>query len=140
MRIFIIYVIAIKAITNDNASVTIDEIYFTLGSPWIPEDVVGKFISQLIGWDETMIDIKHDPDSGTWNINLLDSFIKYSYLYDKYSTDRMPFTKIIEKTLNQVPIAIYDKKKGTFFQVEKAPSIKNEEETLLALEKQRMIV
>lgn len=131
---------AIKAITNDNASVTIDEIYFTIGSPWIPEEIIGKFISQLIGWDEELIDIKHDPDSGTWSINLLDTFVKYSYLYDKYSTDRMSFTKIMEKTLNQAPIVLYEKKKGKFFDLEKAPAIKNEEDTLLALEKQRLIL
>lgn len=131
---------AIKAITNDNSHVTIDEIYFTLGSPWIPEDIISRFIGKLIGWDQEFIDIKHDPDSGTWSINMLDSFVKYSYLYDKYSTDRMPFTKIIEKTLNQVPIAVYDKKKGKFYDEEKAPSIKNEEDTLLALEKQRLII
>ena len=131
---------AIKAISNDNASVTIDEIYFTIGSPWIPEEIIGKFISQLIGWDEELIDIKHDPDSGTWSVNLLDSFIKYSYLYDKYSTDRMSFTKIMEKTLNQVPLIVYEKKKGKFYDEEKTPSIKNEEDTLLALEKQRLIL
>ena len=131
---------AIKSISNDNANITIDELYFTLGSPWIPEEFIRKFIAQLIGWNEEYIEIRHDHSTGTWSIHSHDDFFKFSYLYEKYSTDRMPCFKIIEKTLNQSPIGIYDKKTGSYYEEAKKTSIKNEEETLLALEKQRLIL
>ena len=42
--------------------------------------------------------------------------IEYLDIYEKYSTDRMPFFRIVEKTLNQNPIVIYDhKRKGRYY-------------------------
>ena len=53
----------------------------------------------------------------------------------------MPFFRIVEKTLNQNPIVIYDhKRKGKYYEEDSSSSIRNEEETFLALEKQRKII
>ena len=135
---------AINKITEGSSHITIDEIYFTLGSPWIPEEIIKNFISSLIGWGNEYIDVKHDPVSGTWDVSSTNDFMKYSYAYEKYSTERMPAFRIIEKTLNQNPIVIYDHKKKSnfnpFYDEEKSTAIKNEEETFLALEKQRKII
>jgi N12 class adenine-specific DNA methylase len=132
---------AINKITNDSANITIDEIYFTLGSPWIPEEVIKEFVSYVLGWGSDQISVKHDPVSGTWDVSSTNDFMKYSFAYEKYSTDRVPFFRILEKTLNQNPIVVYDsKRKNSYYEEEKSSAIRNEEETFLALEKQRKII
>ncbi len=132
---------AINKITDGSINITIDEIYFTLGSPWIPEEVIQQFLAYLLSWSSDYINVKHDPVSGTWDVSSTNDFTKFSFAYEKYSTNRMPFFRIVEKTLNQTPIVIYDhKRKGRYYEEDNSSAIRNEEETFLALEKQRKII
>lgn len=132
---------AINKITEGSANITIDEIYFTLGSPWIPEEVIQNFLAYILSWSKDYISVKHDPLSGTWDVSSTSDFTRFSFAYEKYSTDRMPFFRIVEKTLNQNPIVIYDHKiKGKYYEEDNSSAIRNEEETFLALEKQRKII
>lgn len=128
----------IKEITNDDPCVAINDIYFTLGSPWIPVSIVENFILDLLCSNSSgtnwSIEVRHDKISGTWSVHVNGTAYKYNYLYDKYSTRRIDVFKIIEKTLNQTPLIIKDKSDRS------KTGIKNEEETFSALEKQKLIV
>ena len=52
-----------------------DEIYVTLGSPWIPPEVISKFISDcFLGFSMDILKypsqfVKYDPTSGVWQIH-----------------------------------------------------------------------
>lgn len=128
----------IKEVTSDDPCITINDIYFTLGSPWISKDIIEKFIENLLGinagsaWS---VEVRHDKTSASWDIITNGNGFKYgSYLYDKYSTSRIDVFKIIKKTLNQSNLVIKDS------MGKNKPSIKNEDETFKALEIQKIII
>ena len=128
----------IKAITDNDPNITIDDIYFTLGSPWIPKEIIEKFIENLLGINSGSswsVEVRHDKNSASWDVVTNGSGYKYdSYLYDHYSTSRIDVFKIIEKTLNQSNIVIKDS------MGKNKPSIKNEDETFKVLELQKEII
>ena len=136
--VFDLNIETIKEVTNDDPFVTIDDIYFTLGSPWIPVGIIERFIEHLLGGMNSgsswSVEVRHDEYSSTWSLHINGNGYRYNYLYDKYSTRRIDAFKIIERTLNQNPIVIKDS------MGKNKPSIKNEEETYQALEKQKMII
>lgn len=126
---------AIQKITNNSSSISIDQIYFTLGSPWIPEDIICKFVCYILDVENDEIDIIHDKTSGTWTIKLVNSVFKKYIRYDKYGTKRINAIDLIEKTLNQSPIVITDPVPYT-----KNQRSKNDKETLAALVKQKQLL
>ena len=108
------------------------DIFVTLGSPWLPTDVVEEFIKYLLHvyW----VKVSHDVRTGSWTVdatvyNALDSVT--------YGTNRMRAKHIIESTLNQSNITVSDSYYDTNNKIKR---VKNEKETLLALEKQRLIL
>ena len=128
-------------------AVSADEIYITLGTPWIPPQYIDSFIVRLIeGHDgkstlkyiENFV-VRHNEETGSWEIP-----DKNRYNYNRYSqkatytygTKRINALEIIEKTLNCNPVVIRDEiKVGT-----KIKKQINKNETLLAQQKQKQIV
>ena len=117
-----------------------DEIYITLGSPWVPTSIIDNFIEHLVAGTGGLV--KHDNYTGTWDVP---SISKHSVM-DYYSaraiwgTRRCSALKLIENSLNLKKVTIYDTKYG----VKKDGShgditVLNEEETALAQEKQQEI-
>ena len=108
------------------------EIFVTLGSPWLPTDVVEDFIKYLL--HVYYVKVSHDLHTGTWSVdatvyNALDSVT--------YGTNRMRAKHIIESTLNQSNLNVTD----SYYDINnKVKRVKNEKETLLALEKQKLIL
>ncbi len=59
-------------------SVATEDIYVTLGSPWVPADIIDDFITHLFGeppyphnkkeWEDYLKTV-HDPITGTWEIH-----------------------------------------------------------------------
>ena len=59
-------------------TVATEDIYITLGSPWVPSDVIDDFIEHLFGgqakyWSNSKstqeyLSVKHDELTGTWEI------------------------------------------------------------------------
>ena len=108
------------------------DIFATLGSPWLPTDIVEDFIKYLVR--AYPVRVSHDLYTGTWGVdavcyNALDSVT--------YGTNRMSARHIIESTLNQSNITITD---SYYDYNNKIKRVKNEKETLLALEKQKLIL
>ena len=110
-----------------------DEIFVTLGSPWVPTDIIEDFVKHLL--KAFNVSVHHDLQTGTWSVE--------SYVYNAldtvtYGTNRMRAKHIIESTLNQSNIAITDPVYDPISQ--KTKRVKNEKQTLLVLEKQKLIL
>lgn len=133
-------------------SIAIEDIYAPLGAPWIPTDVIDDFIDHLLGpvvpnLSSSVYRTRHSEDLGLWEIPGSSRYSGTRYAtraYSTYGTMRMDALEIIEKTLNQKTISVYDSEKSS---IEKTKSGKpktirvfNEKETVLALDKQDKII
>ena len=109
-----------------------DQIYVTLGSPWLPPSIIEDFILSLLSYHEQ---VSHDEFTGSWHLNWKSC---YNWVLNNktYGTRRINATNIIEKTLNLIPIKVNDNV-GTN---DEPKYVTNEKETNLALEKQTLII
>ena len=98
---------AITSIIPD--SVAAEDIYITLGSPWVPTDIIDDFITHLLGEEiknlsQTASATKHDEETGIWEIPFKSRYRSTRFAgrsVNTYGTKRMEALNIIEKTLNQ---------------------------------------
>lgn len=133
-----------------------DEIYVTLGSPWVPSDIIDQFILHLVDLDpvngEYEIEaqeflqpeyrVVHDSTTGIWEIPKKTRFRtayqhgKYSnYNYCKYGTYRMDMLYLLENILNMKTLTIEDAVDD-----EGKKRVINKEETVQVLEKQDKLI
>lgn len=132
------------------ASLHHEDIYITLGSPWIPTDIIDDFIEHLFGeapelkrmhssehrkkYAESM-KVKHDEITGSWDVPIKHRYYQNIGVNVDYGTSRINALYILEKTLNMKTIAVYD-----VFDCSGALGGKrkelNKNETILAIEKQ----
>ena len=138
-----------------------EDIFVTIGTPWLDKKYIKQFIKEVILGEEYKrgsFKILHDEETGTWSIRDINR--QYTYINGRYvvyntkynvntthvfGTDKMDAFSIIENTLNQSNIAIYDESTVYVFneegkRVPKKVKTKNMNETLLALEKQQKIL
>ena len=116
--------------------VDIDQIYYKLSSPWIPEDIIRSFICSILGkTDSTKEVILHDTITGIWEIP--DYLASYRYNLS-YGTSRVKVTQILERLLNSKKLTVYDISRNYDNNGKlKTVSILNKEETILLQEKAR---
>lgn len=118
-------------------AVTANEIYVTLGSPWLPVDIVDEFIVDLFEirkqkfWTTT-----RDKSTGTWNIAISDRNQEYVKMKITYGTSKMHALTIIEHSLNMQSAVVYRyyQKNG------KKKRVVDKDETALATEKQKLLL
>ena len=127
------------------------EIYVTLGSPWVPPDVIDDFMLELFGrpdryrysWHRpetrNTLATKHDPMTGSWEIPDKTRYGHSVAMTDTYGTTRLEALYILERTLNLQAIAITDEKK-TLTTKSGVRRVLNQVETALALEKQKKLI
>lgn len=134
-------------------SVAAEDIFVTLGSPWVPADVIDDFIEHLFGsplqnWYgstyqrevlyERMKTI-HDEVNGTWEIPEKSRYMRSVATNNTYGTARLGALYILEKTLNMKSVSVKDEvscptnKSGVKRVINKA-------ETVAALEKQQRLI
>ena len=119
------------------------DIYITLGSPWVPADIIEDFIVHMLKiGNRRGLSVSHDTASGTWDIKNKGSF---AFLYSvsaktTYGTQRMDALEILEKTLNMRNIAVYDEDRSYFRLTNKVKRVLNRQETMLAIDKQRKMI
>ncbi len=139
-----------------NPELTTDEIYITLGSPWVPTDIIDDFIMHLIGYEkyggeypkevESFITkenaVRHDEITGIWEIPNKTRFRKskehgkYEEInYSTYGTKRMDMLYLLENILNMKTLAIFDTTDPN-----SKTRILNQNETVKILEKQDKMV
>ena len=122
-------------------AVATKDIYITLGSPWVPTDIIDDFIDYIFGkpysfaWGKT----KHDEITGTWEIPDKTRFNHRISVSETYGTRRMEGLYILEKTLNMKSVAVLDEVKCTTNSSGKKKVI-NKEETLAVIEKQKKMI
>lgn len=111
------------------------DIYATLGSPWIPADIIDDFIVHLLGPLGTRNKAKnsktvHDPITGEWEIPNKSRYGTSSRtLY--YGTKKIGPLTLLEKLLNCRQVQIYETVTNSQGRQVRVPS---EQETVAALE------
>ena len=133
-------------------SIATEDIYAPIGAPWMPTDVIDDFIDHLLGPIIPNLSLsayrtRHSEELGIWEIPGKSRYSGTRYstrCYSTYGTTNMDALEIIEKTLNQKTIAVYDTEKSSteFTKSGKPRTIRtlNERETVLALDKQDKII
>ena len=129
-------------------TVATKDIYVTLGSPWVPADIIDDFIIYLLGdWRrnsyqkeyEWTYNTKHDELTGSWEIPYKSRYLYNVKVTKTYGTDRIDALHIMERTLNMKSVAVTDEVACSTTKSGKKRVI-NKEETLLAIEKQNKII
>ncbi len=134
-------------------AVPTEDIYVTLGSPWVPADIIDDFLVHLFGdelldwdkwhtWEKWMSKVyktKHDNITGTWEIPNKSRYNHSIAVSQTYGTRRMEALEIIEKTLNMKTVAVLDEVQCSATKSGKKKVI-NKEETLAVIEKQKQII
>lgn len=123
-------------------TVATKDIYITLGSPWVPVDVIDDFITHILNLKKDPYSgTKHDELTGTWEIPN-----KSGYWYRNsvaathtYGTSRIEALYILERTLNMKTVAVTDEVVCLTNKSGKKRVI-NKSETVLALEKQQKMI
>lgn len=139
----------IKALErNMPESVETKDIFITLGSPYVPTHIIDEFIEYLFDGHSTTAfyvpysqfsNYKVRHDAYEWEI-------PYKLRYGRgllnnytYGTERMGALEILEKTLNLRTAVVYDAVESNTTGSGIAHVV-NEEETMLAIEKQKLLI
>ena len=134
-------------------TVATNDIYITLGSPWVPADIIDDFILHLFGdpfkhcrYNQGVIDRMmeswktiHDEITGTWEIPCKSRYNDSVGVRETYGTDNLEALYILEKTLNMQTIVVKDK----ICCATNASGVKrviNKAETAAAIEKQQKLI
>ncbi len=120
-------------------TVTSKDIYITLGSPWVPVEIIDEFISHLLDTSYPFRGTTHDEITGTWEIPNKCCYNRLVTSRNIYGTSRLEALHIIERTLNMKAITVTDEVVCLTNKSGKKRVI-NKSETLLAIEKQQKII
>lgn len=136
-------------------TVATNDIYITLGSPWVPADIIDDFILHLFGdpfkhdrsrYNQAVIDRMmeswktiHDEITGTWEIPCKSRYNHSVSVSNTYGTDKLEALHILEKTLNMQTIAVKDKI-CCATNASGVKSVINKAETAVAIEKQQKLI
>ena len=133
-------------------TVATKDIYITLGSPWIPADIIDDYIIHLFGdpfkhmgycynEDEIRESWKtiHDEITGTWEIPCKSRYHHSVSVRKTYGTEKMEALHILEKTLNMKTVAVTDEISCPTNKSGKKRVI-NQAETVAAIEKQQRLI
>ncbi len=128
------------------------DIYITLGSPWVPPDIIDDFITHLFGDCERYanyvihkivaadwLDTQYDSITGAWYIPEKSRYRHNINVTQTYGTPQLEALHILEKTLNMKSVEIYDEVASNVTASGKK-RVLNEAETTMALEKQQKMV
>lgn len=132
-------------------TVSAEEIFPPPYAPWMPADVIDDFIDYVLGPEipnlsSSVFRTRHSEELATWEIPGKERYSTSRYYqnsYSMYGTDKLSALAILERTLNQRTVAVYDEvytggktKSGN---PQKA-HVLNEAETVLALDRQERLL
>lgn len=101
-------------------AVAAKDIYITLGSPWVPADIIDDFMIYLFGdplkyfnyYNRAQIMEEyrtiHDEITGTWEIPCKFRYNHSVGVSQTYGTERIEALYILEKTLNMKTVSVTD--------------------------------
>ncbi len=118
----------------------VEDIYVTIGSPWIPADIIDDFIRYLFKIPgHCYCHTIHDPYTGTWEITEKSTYKERITSRSTFGTERMPMLQILERTLNMKSITVMDEV-ADITNRSGMKRVLNKAETTAALEKQRRLI
>lgn len=122
-------------------AIAAEDIYITLGSPWVPTDVIDDFIRDILGRPSGIQPepTLHDEWTGTWEIPNKSRYHHSISVRETYGTSRMEALYILERTLNMKTVAVADEIDCPTSSSGKKRVI-NEAETAAVLEKQQRLI
>lgn len=149
----------VKAIENVlPPTVATDDIYVTLGSPWVPTDIIDDFILYLFGEPTyyengvsasldnierrnfmELLATRHDEITGTWEIPYKNRYNNSMSVSETFGTARIKGLYILEKTLNMKAVIVTDKEK-CLTNASGEKHVINKAETIAAVEKQNNMI
>lgn len=106
-----------------------------LGAPWIPAGDIQAFAAELFRVALTDIDVGHLPQDAVWSIVADQAANQSVAATSEYGTARARGVWLLEHALNMKSPVIYD----TIMNGDREERVVNQEETLAAREKQRLI-
>jgi len=116
-----------------------DDIYITLGSPWVPEEIIDDFIRHILRLKDTHRYTTHDTYTGSWEISCKSYYSDRVAAKSTYGTPRLTALYILERTLNMKTVCVTDEVSCTTNKTGKKRVI-NQPETVAALEKQKKLI
>ena len=131
------YVKALEAVQP--VDLTAGEIGVRIGVNWIPTEIYEKFMYELIStgyYARTRIKILHSKTTGEWNITNKSADSGNIKAIATYGTNRINAYHILEQTLNQKEVRVYD---GIVDEHGNERSVLNKKETAIAQDRQELI-
>ena len=94
-----------------------EEIYVTLGSPWLPPDLIDAFVDDLLGSERLRMfgmrsRVYYNSVTHEWRVPYVSAYQYNVRATHVYGTARMNAVEIIERTLNLKPLKVYDERRS----------------------------
>ena len=118
---------------------TAAEISVRLGATWIPEEVIQRFMVELLhpSWYmQTKTRVRYSSRLGEWNISEKSADRSNIHVFNTYGTTRVNAYKILEDSLNLRDVRVFDK---MYDPDGKERRVLNKKETAIAQAKQEII-
>ena len=116
-----------------------EEIYVTLGSPWVPADIIDDFIRYILKVTHCYSTTIHDPYTGSWEITNKSFYAGRVACRSTYGTEKLTALYILERTLNMKTVCVTDEVTSSAGKTGKKRVI-NQSETVAVLEKQKKLI
>ena len=116
-----------------------EDIYITLGSPWVPEKIIDDFICHILKTNDTYCYTTHDTYTGSWEIANKSLYNNRVAAKSTYGTPRLTALYILERTLNMKTVCVTDEVVCNTNKSGKKRVI-NQSETVAVLEKQKKLI
>ena len=131
------YVSALEAVQP--VDLTAGEIGVRIGVNWIPTEIYEKFMYEMFGtggYAKSKIKILHSKATGEWNITNKSSDSGNVRTFSTYGTKRFNAYHILEQTLNQKDVRIFD---TVYDDHGNEQRVLNKKETAIAQDRQELI-
>ena len=116
-----------------------EDIYITLGSPWVPEEVIDDFIRHILRLKDNYHYTTHDTYTGSWEIDCKNLYSNRVAAKSTYGTEKLTALYILERTLNMKTVCVTDEVPCSTTKSGKKRVV-NKEDTVAALEKQKKLI
>ncbi|MBE6958024.1 MAG: hypothetical protein E7447_02580 [Ruminococcaceae bacterium] len=120
-------------------SLSAEDIYITLGSPWVPTDIIDAFIRHILKVNACYSCTTHDPYTGSWEISNKSFYANRVACRSTYGTEKLTALYILERTLNMKTVCVTDEVSCSSNKSGKKRVI-NQSETVAVLEKQKKLI
>ena len=131
------YVTALEAVQP--VDLTAGEIGVRIGVNWVPTEIYEKFMYELFGtggYAKSRIKILHSTATGEWNITNKSADSGNVRAFSTYGTKRINAYHILEQTLNQKDVRIFD---TVIDEHGNEQRVLNKKETAIAQDRQELI-